>query len=170
MRHYFFIAMIAIVITISFFACDNNESKNLHESNKAREIPGTELITDKQFRSELLEYLSLNEKLDYFNKYSYLSEGYLKKHFPHVKNAAEYYSAMYDSESGPPKYLEITEWRQSKKNEYEVELIFETNAEGRMVKIKALYYFVNENGKWKFDDWESLNYEYQDEEKENRRR
>ena len=171
MRDYVFITIILIIFATPFFACDNKTNEKLQENNEVNadkqvqgEICGVELITDEQFKRELLEYLAFVEKLDYINIYSYLSKDFLKKfknHFPTINNAEEYKNFMENkSERGTPKYLEITKWRESKKDEYEVELIFETNAEGEMVKIEALYYFVNENGKWKFNNRKLMSYLY----------
>ena len=177
MRQYYFITIILIILTTPFFACDNNAAKKLHESNKVKAPLGIEvssdkqvqgeilhgiaLITDEQFKRDLLEYLAFDERLDYINIYRYLSKEYLKKYFPNIKNAEEYKKDMENSsERSALKYLEITKWTKLKKNHYEVKLILEENSEGEMMKVKALYFFVNENGKWKYDSEKLISYLY----------
>lgn len=144
---------------IIFFVLFLPVSCYANDRDSAKAIPGSEVITDKQFKKTLLEYLALDEKLDYVKIYEYKSKNYLKRHFPNIKNAEEYKNDMRNtSERSAPKYLEIINWKKVNDSRYEVELIFEGMGEGELLKIKTRYYFIKENGKWKYDGLDIGNY------------
>lgn len=126
-------------------------------SSNIREVPGSELITDQEFKKDLLEYLALDEKLDYENIYNYKSKGYLKRHFPNIKNAKEYSDEMKNtSERMPSEYLKIVRWNKLNDGKYGVELVSKTLCEGILTEITEIFYFVNEDGKWKFNGLEQI--------------
>lgn len=143
-----------LLIIYSTFLCVLLNANNLHEVK----IIGIEKIKDSDFKRDLLKYLTLREQLDYENLYYFLSKSHLKKYFKNIKNANEYSRYMKNnSEVSEIKYLEICtiNYEESK---YKVELIFESFSEGINARIKTSYFFIKEDGRWKYDTFDKKNY------------
>jgi len=140
-------------------ANDKKLAENMQIGDLDKTVMGLEIVSDIKFKKTMLLYLSADEKLDYEKMYRYLSKDYLEKHFPGIKNAKDYSELMKNkSESSKAKYLEITSCKQINRDQYEVGLIFETHGEGVKMKIKTIYYFLNENGNWKYNGMDVTNY------------
>lgn len=117
-------------------------------------IKGLQLITDKDFKIRLIEYLDVEEKKDYKKVYNYISQQYLNINYPNVKNAEEFQKARGDKymwEVGI-KYTEVINFVVINTTNYQVDLKFQYYAEDVEGQGKMRMFFVKEDNLWKYVD------------------
>ena len=149
------IVLIVIILGVIFIISSANFIKAAKAmSDDVLKIKGISIISDKNFKRELLQYLSLDVKRDYRNIYKYLSSGYISRYYKSVKNANEFerIEAKGGNELVVLDYLNINGFKIINKYKYQVDLIRKDGFEGNEYIKKVRYYFINEKNIWKLDD------------------
>ncbi|MFC1501440.1 hypothetical protein ACFL58_03200 [Elusimicrobiota bacterium] len=119
-----------------------------------KKLKGIDLIKDEKLKKQVIEYLTFEAVKDYQNIYKYLSVEYLKQYFPGVKNSGDYKNAMSDSTVMEIYYLEVLSCTRLSENKYKIKVEYETLEEGSLLRNRNSYYFILENGVWKYDGLE----------------
>lgn len=130
------------------YAASNNMIKNLK---------GLDLITDENFKQQMLLILNTIVKRDFKTEYNYLSKSVIKNHCPKVKNADDFIKFMkgisyYPDGAGFAEFNEVTKFKIISKQNYQVGFNIKNVSEGTLFDDRATYFFVFEDDKWKIDN------------------
>lgn len=153
--------MSSLIVIFIFVSCSQNNEAILQTNINTKDIKNIEAIRDLPLKENAHQYLLNVQKRDYEKEYTGLSKGYLARHFPGIENANDYMKIKNDkSEIRNMKILEIIEVVKENDNKYSIKIVFESESEGEMYKIKRTILFINESGKWKYDGFDIKNDEY----------
>jgi hypothetical protein len=144
-----------IFLFIPFFIMCNIRDNKIHADNQITEeyiqIKGTEIITDESFKKDILAFFTFDEKSEDQKSFQYLSKRFLNKYYPNVNTAEDFKNELEKKDRGtPPHYLEILDYQIISTNERMVLLLLDYFSEGIWYKTKNNYFFVHEEGTWKF--------------------
>lgn len=155
MRVFIIFALLIQIISSFAFCADGKKT----DSSLASSIKNINLITVEDLKNDFISYITFNESSNYEKIFKYLSKSIIKKYPSKIQNASDYKLHMKKtSERGPIEYTEVFEVVKEKKDMFKIGIIFNTIAEGTPYRIKTFYYFVFEQGNWKYDGVDHDNY------------
>lgn len=160
MKYTFILLIILCLLMVFLMYYQNNDRISLAFSIEDGEIEeitikGINLVNDEIFRKQLFEFLHYDSKLDYKNKYYFLSKNYIGRYFPNVKTADHYVKEMEYAEITERTNFEILNCILISENNYQIDLSYDTENEGYLQRMTVRYFFVKENGKWLYDGRDS---------------
>ncbi|NLW48217.1 MAG: hypothetical protein GXY86_12900 [Firmicutes bacterium] len=170
-RMVYIILAFSLLIFISLFIINSNKdaalslngdsgnevvSNEIYDQIKSelKHLEGLELITDEEFRRDLLIFMNADEK----NLFYCLSKRNLQENYSGVTNVEEYEKKLKErdikADRTPYVFLEILGFKKLTNKKYQVDVLVKTSSEGIHYKMKNRYIFVKEDRGWMYDTYD----------------